>query len=454
MSSDTAIIVHNLSKCYYIYNQPRDRLLQILARGRKQFYREFWALKELSFQVKRGETFGVIGRNGSGKSTLLQLICGTLNPTSGNIEVNGRVAALLELGAGFNPEFTGRENVFINASIFGLPEAEINAKFDDIMAFADIGDFIDQPVKNYSSGMYVRLAFSVIAHVDADILIIDEALAVGDVFFQQKCMRFLRNFRDNGGSLLFVSHDMSSVTNLCETALLLSPNGERQMIVGPAEEVCKLYLNQIYDDPARRESVENARKEFKVRDTDEYAVPTKLFRADPQTENIYAISPFRPDADAFGAGGAEILDAGFVSQAGERLNSIRGGEIVCFFVRVKANKSIIWPAVGFMLKDRLGQYLFTEGTDMPFRKYHLSFSVGDIVDVVFSFRMPILACGVYTINVAVAEGLGSDHVQQHWIHDALRIESLSSRLVHGIGGMLDLDITMQWVMDSSCGILK
>jgi lipopolysaccharide transport system ATP-binding protein len=454
MSSDIAIKVNHLSKCYHIYHQPRDRLLQILARGRKQFYREFWALKEVSFEIKRGETFGVIGRNGSGKSTLLQLICGTLNPTFGNIEVNGRVAALLELGAGFNPEFTGRENVYINASIFGLPEAEIDAKLDEIMTFADIGDFIDQPVKNYSSGMYVRLAFAVIAHVNADILIIDEALAVGDVFFQQKCMRFLRNFRDNGGSLLFVSHDMSSVASLCETTLLLSPHTEPKMIVGPAEEVCKLYLNQIYDDPARRKSVESARKTFEICDDEARAVSKKLLRGDAQTENIYAISSFRLDADTFGERAAEILDAGFISQTGERLNSIRGGEIVCFFVRVKAHKSIIWPAVGFMLKDRLGQYLFTEGTDMPFRKHRLAFSAGDIVDVIFSFRMPILACGVYTMNVAVAEGLGSDHVQQHWVHDALRIESLSSRLVHGIGGMLDLDITMQWVRDSSSGMLK
>lgn len=454
MCSDIAIKVENLSKCYHIYNQPRDRLLQILGRGRKQFYREFWALRDVSFEIRRGETVGVIGRNGSGKSTLLQLICGTLNQTTGSIEVNGRIASLLELGAGFNPEFTGRENVYLNASILGLSKAEIDTKYDDIVTFADIGDFIDQPVKTYSSGMYVRLAFAVITHVNADILVIDEALAVGDVFFQQKCMRFLRDFKDSGGSILFVSHDMGTVTSLCETALLLCPHGERQTIFGSAQAVCKLYLNEIYADPARCEFVESARREFGIRHTGATVAPAQRLRADAQTENIYAISPFRHDADAFGERGAEILDAGFTSDAGDRLVCIRGGELVHFFIRVKAHRIVIWPAIGFMLKDRLGQYLFTEGTDKAFRKNQLSFSTGDIVDVIFSFRMPILSCGVYTMNVAIAEGIGDNHVQQHWIHDALRIESMSSRLAHGIGGVLDLDIMMQWIGNASLEILR
>ena len=188
------IRVENLSKCYQIYDKPQHRLWQGLFRGRKQFFREFWALKDVSFEVRRGETVGIIGRNGSGKSTLLQMICGTLTPTSGTIDVRGRVGALLELGAGFNPEFTGRENVYMNGSILGLTREEIDARYEDIVAFADIGQFIDQPLKTYSSGMYVRLAFAVIANIEADVLVIDEALAVGDAFFVQKCMRFLRRF--------------------------------------------------------------------------------------------------------------------------------------------------------------------------------------------------------------------------------------------------------------------
>jgi len=206
MSSDIALRADNIGKCYQLYERPRDRLMQfVLPRIQRSlglktsaYGHEFWALREISFEVKQSETLGIIGRNGAGKSTLLQLLCGTLWPTTGSIEICGRVAALLELGSGFNPEFTGRENVYMNASILGLKQQEIDERFDRIAAFADIGEFIDQPVKTYSSGMYVRLAFAVIVHVDADILIVDEAFAVGDAFFVQKCMRFLRNFIEKG----------------------------------------------------------------------------------------------------------------------------------------------------------------------------------------------------------------------------------------------------------------
>jgi lipopolysaccharide transport system ATP-binding protein len=229
MSSDhSAIGVSNLSKCYHIYDRPPDRLKQfivprlqrLVGRPPKAFYSEFWALKDVSFEVKRGETIGIIGRNGSGKSTLLQLICGTLYPTAGSVETNGRVAALLELGSGFNPEFTGRENVYMNGSVLGLTRGEIDDRFEDIAAFADIGEFIEHPIKTYSTGMYTRLAFAVIAHVRAEILVIDEALAVGDAFFVQKCMRFLRKFQETG-TVLFVSHDTGAVTNLCDRAVWL-----------------------------------------------------------------------------------------------------------------------------------------------------------------------------------------------------------------------------------------
>lgn len=195
---DVVIEVREVGKCYQIYERPEDRLKQMLWRGRRRYFREFWALRDVSFSVRRGETVGVIGRNGSGKSTLLKMLCGTLAPTAGTLAVRGRVAALLELGTGFNPEFTGRENVYLNAAILGLDDAEIEHYLPEILAFADIGEFIDQPVKTYSSGMAVRLAFAVAAHVRAEILIIDEALAVGDVFFVQKCMRFLRKFQESG----------------------------------------------------------------------------------------------------------------------------------------------------------------------------------------------------------------------------------------------------------------
>lgn len=249
MSSDIAIKVENLSKCYHIYEKPGDRLMQMLMRGRKQYFREFWALKDVSFEIKKGETVGVIGRNGSGKSTLLQMICGTLNPTSGSIHTNGRIAALLELGSGFNPEFTGRENIYLNGSILGMSNEEIDSRMDSILSFADIGDFIDQPVKTYSSGMYVRLAFSIQANIDPDILIVDEALAVGDAAFQFKCLDRLKTLTQHGTTLLFVSHDIHMVKSFCNRAIYLQ-NGLLKMM-GLAEELAEYYIMDIRDEQQR-----------------------------------------------------------------------------------------------------------------------------------------------------------------------------------------------------------
>ena len=229
-SIDQIIVrVRNLSKNYQIYERPRDRLKQslyprlqrLIGKPAKQYHREFWALKDVSFKVRRGETFGIIGRNGSGKSTLLQILAGTLAQTSGEVNVNGRVAALLELGSGFNPEFTGRENVFLNGRILGLSQNEIEVRYDQIVEFADIGEFIDQPVKTYSSGMFVRLAFAVQAHIDASIVLIDEALAVGDVFFRQKCYARLEQLRKSGAAVLLVSHSMPDIEQYCERAILI-----------------------------------------------------------------------------------------------------------------------------------------------------------------------------------------------------------------------------------------
>lgn len=239
-------------KCYEIYSTPRDRLKQfVLPRlfrlfGKKAptYFREFWALRDVSFEIERGQTVGIIGRNGAGKSTLLQVLCGTLNPTGGHVEMNGRVAALLELGAGFSGEFTGRENVYLNAGVLGLSTQEIEERFDRIVAFADIGDFLDQPVKTYSSGMYVRLAFAVVIHVNADILIVDEALAVGDIAFQAKCMIELKRLMDNGATVLFVSHDASSVRNLCQKVVWLE--GGKVRAYGDPESILGQYVAEAH----------------------------------------------------------------------------------------------------------------------------------------------------------------------------------------------------------------
>lgn len=253
-SENVAIKVQGLSKCFDIYETPRDRLKQFLlprlrrifARSPRQYYREFWALKDVSFEVKKGETVGIVGKNGSGKSTLLQLICGTLSPTSGSVQTNGRIAALLELGSGFNPEFTGRENVFLSCALLGLSRYEANEKFGEIVSFADIGDFIDQPVKTYSSGMYVRLAFAVNIVSQPDIMIVDEALAVGDMAFQAKCMTALTRIQEKGATVLFVSHDIGSIKSLCSRALYL----ERGEVKGfsKASDIAQLYIREMREE--------------------------------------------------------------------------------------------------------------------------------------------------------------------------------------------------------------
>jgi lipopolysaccharide transport system ATP-binding protein len=238
-NATTALSVENVGKCFRIYSKPRDRLLQSLWGKRRQLYREFWALRDVSFSLERGQTLGIVGRNGSGKSTLLQLICGTLTPTHGSVTTQGRIGALLELGSGFNPEFSGRENVFLNGSLLGLSQREIRSKLDDILTFADIGDFIDQPVKTYSSGMAVRLAFAVQAHTDPELLVVDEALAVGDELFQKKCYARLENLKQNGTSILLVTHSCAQIIEHCDVAMLLHRG--RQRLWGDPKVVTSTY---------------------------------------------------------------------------------------------------------------------------------------------------------------------------------------------------------------------
>jgi lipopolysaccharide transport system ATP-binding protein len=265
MSSDIVIKVENLSKCYQIYDRPRDRLkqfvvpcLQNLAKMPvKKYYREFWALKDISFDIKKGETVGILGRNGSGKSTLLQLICGTLSHTSGIVATSGRIAALLELGSGFNPDFSGRENVYLSCALLGLSKEETDSLFDDIVAFADIGDFINQPVKNYSSGMFVRLAFAVNVVSQPDIMVVDEALSVGDMNYQAKCMTALNRIQESGATVLFVSHDVGAVKSLCKQAVYLEKG--KIVAAGPASEVAELYVRTM-----REEMNEDVRKFSRV----------------------------------------------------------------------------------------------------------------------------------------------------------------------------------------------
>lgn len=446
---EIAIRVSHLSKCYQIYDRPNDRLKQFIAprlqrllgKQPKQYFREFWALKDISFDIKKGETVGIIGRNGSGKSTLLQMICGTLHPTAGEIEVNGRVAALLELGSGFNPEFTGRENVYLNASVLGLTHEQTTARFAEIEAFADIGEFIDQPVKTYSSGMMVRLAFAVIAHVDADILVVDEALAVGDAVFTQKCMRYIRAFQERG-TLLFVSHDMSAVLNLCKSAIWLGHGQIR--LVGESKTIAESYLQytqqEIYSDQAQFTTIEHKTAlQVKTQDIEPVVNIVDYGAQFTVVNNLNA-------ANGWCTGGAQILAVTLENMDAQQNASFLGGERVKLVIRAKANKEIQQPILGFLLKDRLGQDLFGENT-LPFTDINPRLvTIGEEFTAEFVFNLPMLPNGQYVVMASVAEGNLHHNVQHHWLHDALIVNVSSSKVRWGLVGIQFLKANLECVI--------
>ena len=444
-SDDIAISVNGVGKFFEIYEKPSHRLLQMLFRGRRRFYRPFWALADITFTVGKGECVGIIGRNGAGKSTLLQVITGTLSPSQGDVWAKGRVAALLELGSGFNPEFTGRENIYLNASILGLTKREIEAKYDDIVAFADIGEFIDQPVKSYSSGMVVRLAFAVIAHVDADLLIIDEALAVGDAFFTQKCMRFLRRFMEEH-TVLFVSHDVSAVNSLCNRAVLLE-NGAIKCL-GTAKEVTEVYLEDMFESMQGKSELPQGEKavslpaRFALGDEKDFHDMRRDFVNASNLRNDIQVFSFDEKQAAFGKGGAVIERAVLTDEAGKNVSWIVGGETVAVHVLCRANQELFNPIVGFSLKDRLGQALFGENTHVAYMDNPLRVSPGRLFSAAFTFRMPYLAPGDYSFVVAVAEGTQNEHIQHQWIHDAIMIRSMNTSVSTGIVGIPMRDISL------------
>lgn len=436
-----AIKVENLSKCYQIYDKPRDRLKQfilprlqrIMGRPSNQYFREFWALKDVSFEVKKGETVGIIGRNGSGKSTLLQMICGTLNPTSGSITTHGRIAALLELGSGFNPEFTGRENVYMNASILGLSKDEIDARFDNIANFADIGEFIEQPVKTYSSGMMVRLAFAVIAHVDANILVVDEALSVGDAVFTQKCMRFIRSFQQNG-TLIFVSHDIASVQNLCRSGIWLN-NGKIEQI-GVAKHITEAYLQYTLQETYGEEAVLTSITQSAV--GDESSVELTVSNTKNQAIDYGVVATVLDNIDAakgWKTGRAEILSVSLTHLSPGLEGLFEGGERVRVTVRSKANELLQNPILGFLVRDRLGQDLFGENTLRFTDVMPTPISAGVTFEGVFDFRLPMLPNGQYSVMASVADGDSNRNIQHHWINDALIISVSSSKVRYGLVGV-------------------
>jgi len=437
MSSEISICARDVSKCYQLYEAPVHRLWQSLLRHRKKFYDDFWALRGISFEVKKGETFGVIGKNGSGKSTLLQIICGTLAATSGAVECVGKVAALLELGAGFNPEFTGRENAILSGSIYGLSISEVTDRLPKIIEFAEIGEFIDRPVKIYSSGMFVRLAFAVIAHVDAEILVIDEALAVGDAQFTQKCMRFLRNFRETG-TLIFVSHDTGAVRSLCDRALWID-KGETRAI-GDAKSVTEKYLASLFNQVQKDERLNAAPRE--VVGASGWRDQRRDLLAGSTLRNDLQVFQFNQNVKSFGQGGVVLRGVSLCDEEHNRLSWVVGGEMVTLVIQVECRHTIERPIVGFFVKDRLGQTLFGDNTYLTYLDAAPVISGGRMLKAQFTFSMPTLPVGDYSFDVAIADGTQVDHRHLLWAHDVLIIRSVSTSVSTGLVGipMLKMEI--------------
>ena len=415
MSSEIAIKAENLSKCYEIYAQPHDRLKQsiypriqrLFGKTPAHYYREFWALKDISFEVKKGETVGIIGRNGSGKSTLLQIVCNTLNATSGSIQTKGRIAALLELGSGFNPEFTGRENVYMNAAILGLTKAETDAKFDAIAAFADIGQFLDQPVKTYSTGMQVRLAFAVATTVDPDILIVDEALAVGDVRFQLKCHRRFDEFREMRKTILLVSHSCGDVVRLCSKAIWL--DGGKTRKAGIAKTIAEEY------------------SAWMVHDVGVQQAPVAVVAASSPGNRPGNLAPIPGNACITGEGGATINAVGLFAEDHRRITILNGSAKVRLIFEASTKVSLDHPYFAFQIVNAKGLRVLGSNTFVLKMKIP-RIEAGRRVSVQFSFTFPELENGPYLIALGIADGTPDKHIRHVFIADAHEINLISASI--------------------------
>lgn len=439
MSSEIAIQVSNLSKRFRVYDSPRARLLQ--AFSKKKRYREFSALDQVSFVINKGETVGIVGRNGSGKSTLLQIICGTLTPTQGCVTTHGRIAALLELGSGFNPEFSGRENVYMNASVLGLSNTETDGRFESIEAFADIGEFIDQPVKNYSSGMVVRLAFAVAINVDPQILIVDEALAVGDELFQRKCYARIENIKAKGATILFVSHASNTVIGLCDRAILLDggekiAEGTPKTVIGkyqrllnaPADRAREIRAGMLSGSSvAELDSVCDPKNEAaQVSQASDYFDPYLVSRADLSYEPR----------------GALISDLQLFNAQGRRVNCLKTGETYRYVYSVTFERDASHVRFGMLIKTTTGVEIggatsakqIDEGIDV--------ITAGSVLKVEYTFVCRLNE-GVYFLNAGVSGDCGDGFHHLHRVVDALCFRVNPEPKPYGIG-IVDFSCSPEW----------
>ncbi len=412
----SVIQARHLSKRYAIYDRRWDKLREALHLGRKMRHKEFWALQDVSFDVEPGQTLGIIGQNGSGKSTLLQILAGIMRQTQGDCFVNGKVSALLELGSGFNPEFTGRENVFMNGAILGMDKRQMQQRFDAIARFAEIGGFMDQPVKTYSSGMFMRLAFSVAVNVDPDILLVDEALAVGDLIFQHRCMHRMNQLRAGGKTTVLVTHDLTAITKFCDRALLL--DGGHLIEDGPPDRVVEKYRWMIADRERNYDQLEGEGRGSARGDLVPAGDKAPVVRSIPNIDN------------RFGNGAARILGVELLDEKGRPASEIRGGSTVVVRLSAEFLNDVARPILGFTLRDRFGIDISASNTTYAGAALPAA-RKGQIYTSDFEIDMPQMSAGSYSIAPAVADGGLQRHEMCDWIDNALVFTLRADELVYG-----------------------
>ena len=431
--SDYAIRVKDVSKMYKLYNRNRDRVMDAFGVTKKPRYREHYALNGLSFDVKRGETVGIIGTNGAGKSTILKIITGVLNPTDGEVDIDGRISALLELGAGFNQEYTGIENVYLNGTMMGYTKEEVDAKMDDILSFADIGDFVYQPVKTYSSGMFVRLAFAVAINIDPEILIVDEALSVGDVFFQNKCYKKFDDFKKLGKTILFVSHDLGSISKYCDRVVLLDHG--KKLSEGSPKDMIDIYKKLMTGTAVEDALAASKANDIESDDDNTMAVSTESSFANEADDSLWR-SKFviNPDLNEYGSKKAQIIDFAVVDKDGLLTNSIIKGDKFTIKSKVHFNEDIKNPIFFYTFKNIKGVDI--TGTNTMFEKTYVDMAKkGD--EYVASFTQEMnLQGGEYLLSMScTGYDDNGELVAYHRLYDLLNITVVSDKNTVGFYDM-------------------
>lgn len=434
MDRNIAIRVENLGKCYQIYDKPHQRLLQMIHRGHRQYYREFWALRDVSFTVGKGETIGIIGRNGSGKSTLLQMVCGTLTPTCGSIRTTGRITALLELGSGFNPEFTGRENVYMNGAVLGLTHEEMDEHYDAIVAFADIGDFINQPIKSYSSGMVVRLAFAVQATVGPDILVVDEALAVGDAKFQAKCFEHLKHLKECGTSILLVTHSSEQIVIHCDQAILLESGAIVEQ--GEPKRVVNRYMDLLFGKEKKAPIHTEKKTEA---ETTAFHSPLKYDLHCNQ--DVFSTRPgYNPHEYRWGDGAATILDYYLAADNEPYPASVATGQRLTLAISVRFRETLIRPILGITIKSKEGVTVYGVNSEILSIDEFASYGERGTVICAVAQCDCQLAQGDYFISLGIATRRGEDIIPHDRRYDAIYLQMHPNSLLFGL---IDLQLHLE-----------